>query len=127
MKHPADQDLLMLAHRSLDPFKAIATRWHLTRCADCRRRYSEFGALSTAVASAIRIGLPAWKPIVLALKTKLLAAVILLAAGILVTEVVVSNRVNTGACQVTEPTVLPRPMMVPLPPKHLGTPRHVGK
>ena len=83
MKHPADQDLLLLAHNSLSPLKAIAAQMHLARCADCKRRYAEFGVVTTAAAAAFRGSLPSWKPLGMALRTKLLLAALVVSAGVL--------------------------------------------
>jgi len=102
MNHPPDQDLLLLAHRSLNLVKTLAARWHVWRCPECRLRYRELNSLSFAVASALRIGLPSWKPAVMALKVKLLIGVVALATGTLVTEVVIANRTGpAGSCDVS--------------------------
>jgi len=103
VNHPPDQDLLLLAHRSLAPFRAVAARWHIRNCVSCRKRFSEFDTLSSAVASAFRLGMPAWKPLGTALSLKLLIGIIVVALGLLGGEVVVSGMAPAtsfggGAC-----------------------------
>jgi len=116
VKHPSDQDLLMLAHRSLGPLKFVEVRLHVLRCAECRRRCAEFGLLSSAVASTLRLGMPAWKPGIVALKLKLLIGVTVLATGVLVTEAVHSTLGANGAelCPVPPNSSVSRP--------YVGTP-----
>jgi len=80
VKHTPDQDLLLLAHRSLDPVHAFTIRLHVSRCDSCRKRLAEFTSISTAAASALRVGMPAWKPMGMALKMKLLLGGLLLSA-----------------------------------------------
>ncbi|HTQ09109.1 MAG TPA: hypothetical protein VMI31_03470 [Fimbriimonadaceae bacterium] len=123
MKHFSDQDLFMLAHRSLAPSSMIAAKWHVLRCRQCRERYRELGSLSVAVASSLRVGLPAWKPVLLGLKGVLALSVIVLAAGALVAEVYVANRPAGGAatCKIADHGVMATPSMAPMPPKHIHT------
>ena len=91
MKHVTDQNLLLLTHRALGPIRSGVARVHLMACADCRRRQQELLSLSVATAAAFRIGMPAWRPIGVAIGVKLLAGVAVLATGILFTEMVVGS------------------------------------
>jgi len=53
--HPErDSDLLLFAHGSLSPLRAVLTRWHLARCPHCRRRLNQFQAVSHDLADVIR-------------------------------------------------------------------------
>jgi hypothetical protein len=88
MKHVQDQDLLLLAHRSLSPWDWFTARYHLWRCNACRRRYDHFRSLSTSVASAVRVGLRPWRPIGLSIKVVLLVGLILVTCGVIGTEIV---------------------------------------
>ncbi len=89
MRHLEDQDLLLLAHRSLGLVQSISAHRHLAKCERCRFRYSEFGALSSKVALLVRPGLPAWKPLGLALRTKVLISVFLGCVGLFGIEMAV--------------------------------------
>lgn len=83
MKHPLDQDLLLLAHNSLNPFKALAASLHLRKCAECRKRYAEFGVVTSVAAAAVRGNMPAWKPLGMALRMKLLIVALIVSAAVL--------------------------------------------
>lgn len=64
MIHPErEQDLLLLAHDALSPWPTLRTRWHLTRCPDCRHRLAQMETASLGLAGVIRgPGLPRWSP-----------------------------------------------------------------
>jgi hypothetical protein len=90
MKHMDDQDLLLLSHGALGPLRSLAAQMHLRRCADCRQRYGGLCTVSVAVATALRVGLPAWKPTIAGV-VKLLVGVTVVAIGVLYAEIVVVN------------------------------------
>ncbi|HVT11127.1 MAG TPA: hypothetical protein VHE55_02580 [Fimbriimonadaceae bacterium] len=92
MKHLEDQDLLLLAHRSLGFVQSLSAHRHLARCESCRSRYAQFGALSRKVASLVRPGLPTWKPLGMALRTKVLISVFLGCVGLFGVEMAVLPR-----------------------------------
>ena len=85
MIHPdRDPDLLLLAHGALPPLRAMQTRLHLRRCADCRHRFSDLRAASSALAAAVRgPGLPRWSLPVLVPDGAVIALWTLLAATVL--------------------------------------------
>lgn len=87
MKHTPDQDLLLLAHRSLGPIGALSARLHLRQCDRCRGRYAELSSLTRTAARAFRLGMPAWKPLGMAAGTKLLLGVIIFAGALLMMEI----------------------------------------
>jgi hypothetical protein len=102
VNHIQDQDLLLLAHRSLGFFQSISASLHMRGCSSCRKRYAALDSLSSGVASAVRLGLPTWHPLGLALRTKVLLATLALGVTVL------------GARSVlTREEVVP---MTPLPP-----------
>ena len=61
--HVPDQDLLLLTHQALSPWRRSVTQAHLKRCAQCQSRYALFIGTNQALATAIRepSDLP-WKP-----------------------------------------------------------------
>jgi hypothetical protein len=87
VKHIEDQDLMLLAHRSLGPAQSVAAKIHLWRCPSCRAKFGELSSFSTSVASAVRVGLPAWKPAGIALQMKLFLAAIVVAGSFLVFQI----------------------------------------
>lgn len=91
MKHLQDQDLLLLAHRSLGPVRSIGAKLHLARCKDCRARYGAYASLSLMVASLVRVGMPAWKPLGLALSLKVLVAASVVGVGLYGLDVAISS------------------------------------
>jgi hypothetical protein len=111
VRHPTDQELLMLAHRAVDPVKAIRLRAHVKRCAPCQDGFARQARLSQSIAGAIRIGLPAWSPLGLgiALRTKVLLAVLAVSVagfGIKVAterQEVLANSAKTTVCKPGEP------------------------
>ncbi len=86
MIHPdRDEDLLLLAHGALPPLRAVQTRLHLCRCADCRRRFSDLRAASHALAAAVRgPRMPRWSLPALAPGGTVIAVWTLMAATVLV-------------------------------------------
>lgn len=61
MRHVADQDLLLHAHRALGSVQGLRVRAHVKGCPECRTKLRELVGLSTTVASAVRSGLPGWR------------------------------------------------------------------
>src|SRR3569832_1041988 len=84
MNHVTDQDLLLLAHRSLGFFRSLGVAIHLRTCSSCRKRYTEMATMSTAIASSLRVGMrSAWKPAGMALRMKILLSALVMAGGVL--------------------------------------------
>ncbi len=92
MNHPTEQDLLLLAHNQLGFGRALLAQWHISRCKACRKRFTELNSLSGVAAAAMRGGMPAWRPAGMAAQVKLAIMALVIAGGVLVTEVVVANR-----------------------------------
>lgn len=83
MSHVSDQDLLLMAHRSLGSVREIGARIHLRRCSSCRAKLGAVGSMSAMVAAAVRPGLPAWKPSGITLSAKILIATIAFGGALL--------------------------------------------
>lgn len=49
-----DQDLLMLVHRQLGPWRTLVARVHVRRCPACRARLQRLEGLSLSLASGLR-------------------------------------------------------------------------
>lgn len=104
MNHIPDQELLLMAHHALGPFRSIAGLVHMRKCAQCRKRLSEYASLSSTVAGAVRVGMPAWKPLGLAIGTKLLLSIAVVGLAILFVENMAIRSANSsqivpaGAC-----------------------------
>lgn len=61
MRHVAEQDLFLHAHRALGTVQGLRVRAHVKGCPECRSKLRELAGLSTTVASAVRAGLPGWR------------------------------------------------------------------
>lgn len=57
-----DQDLLMMAHGELSWSARLRLTVHLLHCVNCRERYAQFVAVSSALARAIRDPAPLSSP-----------------------------------------------------------------
>lgn len=58
-----DPDILLLAHGELSGWGALALKWHLRRCASCRKRYQEWTQASASLANTLREpGQIPWQP-----------------------------------------------------------------
>ena len=58
-----EQDILLLHHGALSPFRRARLEAHLRGCPHCREQRERFSAVSGLIAGAIRSGdLPAWQP-----------------------------------------------------------------
>ena len=118
MKHTPDQDLLLISHHSLGLGRTLMAWLHMSRCPRCRKRLREFAALSATAATALRVGLPAWKPVATALRLKILIAIMLAGIGIVGAEVAITH---------TNPFSASGESCSTTPGQTKATPVHIGK
>jgi hypothetical protein len=119
VKHTSEQDLLLLAHRALGIVPSLEAHFHMLQCAECRSHFAELKSVSLVAASAMRVGMPKWKPAGMALGLKL---VILAAAA---TATAVGTR--TIIQRISDPPLEPAPGIsatAPQPP--IVQPRVMG-
>lgn len=116
MNHVSDQDLLLLQHQSLGLFKSVMATIHLRGCKSCRKRATEIGSFTFGVAAAVRGGLPAWKPLGMALRMKLMLVVLAVGASYLAVQGAIAwheqATMPPSSCQTLPPI---QPQAVPKP------------
>ena len=75
MRHPTDENILLLAHGELSAWRVLPLQIHLRRCLRCQARYADFARTSTALAAALRDpNAPPWQPAAPARNLRLLLA-----------------------------------------------------
>jgi hypothetical protein len=113
LRHPSEQDLLLLGHRSLGMLRSLSAQIHIRSCPECQAKYARILGVSSLVAKAVRPGLPAWKPMGMTIGAKIAIGALIAVASIGTAEIAV----NVYDASLQLPPITPRTSQDKLSPQ----------